>query len=194
MAYDKVYYPICCLLKSEKSRDTIITECETYLNDNAKHVDRSTLKAFRYLKDSEDKQKKAYDNFVNNVYSLEIKIRRRLGYLEPNIFVLYTYSSPIEKRVIRMTLEIMVGYIPLLIMSITNNEKMNRFCVTISMLFLGIFVIEFLVRIVINVFKLIGKGIIFLLTIVRSGLDKLSVIIYKKMIRRFKRERRKKKH
>lgn len=192
MAYDKVYYPIYCLLKSEKNRETIIIESEKYLNDNTKYVDRSTLKAFRYLKESGEKQKKkAYDNFMNNVYSLDTKIRRRLGYLEPNVFALYTYSNPTEKRALRMIVEIVVGYILLVSMSIIDNQKWNTICASLSILFLVAIVIEIFVLIVTNIFKLIGKGGVFLSNIVLKGLDKLKTV-YKKRKNKNIHKRRKK--
>jgi len=54
---------------------------------------------------------------------MNTKLRIRLGYLEPNIFTMYTYSNPSDKRMVRIMLEIMGIYIPAFISTYTSNES-----------------------------------------------------------------------
>lgn len=117
IAYDRIYYPIYCLITSEKDIPQIIEKCEWYLKKYRKYADRSTMKAFKSikketgLKNNDD----IYTNFKDNIYKINTKLRRRLGYLEPNVFDMYTSSAPCEKRTIRLLLEILGIYVPAII-------------------------------------------------------------------------------
>ena len=160
IAYNRVYYPIYHFIyRNECSEaDTIVKMCEGYLNKYTKYVDKSTLRAFRYLKSCSSKgKKKAYDNFKRNIYAMDTKLRRRLGYLESNIFTMYTYSSPSEKKVARILLEMIGAYIPAVVLTYISNEKSITLCVVISLLFFTILIIEALVTIVTLIIKRIGR-------------------------------------
>lgn len=119
IAYNRVYYPLYKLVtdKNIKDIDFIITKANYSLNKYNKYVDRSTLRAFNYLCEcnSEAKKKDAYENFKENIYNKNSYLRRRLGYLEPNFFQMYTYSSKAEKSTFRILLEIILIYIVTLV-------------------------------------------------------------------------------
>lgn len=66
------------------------------------------MKAFKMLKENKDKY--SYDNFASNIYERNMYLRRRLGYLEPNLLQIYTYSSKNEKSIIRIFSEILLFY------------------------------------------------------------------------------------
>lgn len=119
IAYNRVYYPLYKLVtdKNIKDIDFIITKANYSLNKYNKYVDRSTLRAFHYLCEcnSEAKKKDAYENLKENIYNKNSYLRRRLGYLEPNFFQIYTYSSKAEKSTFRILLEIILIYIVTLV-------------------------------------------------------------------------------
>ena len=52
-------------------------------------------------------------NFTDsgNIYDINSRLRRRLGYLEPSVLNMYTYSSSYEKHIVKITLEGMVMYV-----------------------------------------------------------------------------------
>lgn len=91
-----------------KNLDITIEQIKPYLDKYNKYADISTLKAFNSL--CENKDKYSYNNFTNNIYNRNTYLRRRLGYLEPNIFQIYTYSNKNEKFVIRLLLELIILY------------------------------------------------------------------------------------
>ena len=145
--YNRVYYPIYRLIKSEESTDNIARKCEVYLIKYAKYADVSTLKAFKYLKESlnSKSENKAYLNFKSNIYAFDTKLRRRLGYLESNVFTMYTYSSPTDKRMIRLVLEVLAIYLPVFMMSYVSNQKIINTLAGISVSFVFIIIIEFII-------------------------------------------------
>ncbi len=123
ITYNRVYYPIYCLIRSGDSTERVIEKCKIYFNKYAKYVDKSTLRAFDYLKDSTgSKKEKAYSNFKSNIYTFDTKLRRRLGYMESNVFTMYTYSSESDRRMLRLVMEIMGIYLPVFAMTYIKNE------------------------------------------------------------------------
>lgn len=82
------------------------------LNKYNDYADRSTLHAFDLYHKNRDKD--SFINFKNNINNKYIYLRKRLGYLEPNLIQAYTYSSKNEKSVLRLVLECTVAYITML--------------------------------------------------------------------------------
>ena len=144
ISYNRVYYPIYRQIKSNDRIENIAEQCEIYLNKYEKYVDVSTLRAFSYLKDCLNSKSKeeAYSNFKSNIYKFDTKLRRRLGYLESNVFTMYTYSSPSDKRMIRLVFEFVFSYLPVFVMSYLSNGKLINSFVEISVLFICIFILE----------------------------------------------------
>lgn len=113
VAYNRIYYPIFKILYEKKefvssNVDDIISKIQPYLKKYSKYADRATMKAFKMLKENKDKY--SYDNFASNIYERNMYLRRRLGYLEPNLLQIYTYSSKNEKSIIRIFSEILLFY------------------------------------------------------------------------------------
>lgn len=167
-AYNRVYYPIYRLIKSEESTDNIAKKSEVYLIKYAKYVDVSTLKAFKYLKESlgSKSESKAYLNFKNNIYAFDTKLRRRLGYMESNVFTMYTYSSPSDKRMIRLVLEVSAIYLPVFIMSYVSDQKIINSLAGISVSFIFVIIIEFGIIVTIFIKSKVTKLFLFLKNII----------------------------
>lgn len=155
IAYNRVYYPIYSAIMGGNKNSEIIEKCEHYFVKYAKYVDRSTLKAFEYFKENEGK--KGYSNFENNIKAMNTKLRIRLGYLEPNIFAMYTYSSPADKKMIRMLLEAMGIYMPALILPYMGNEKYINAVVSVSVICILVLVVEVLGAVVPRIFRCVLK-------------------------------------
>lgn len=118
-SYNRVYYPLYRLISNRKINDDvdlILERTRFYLEKYDKYVDRSTQKAFSSALqcDTDAKRKVAYQNFKNNIYNRNSYLRRRLGYLEPNFWQLYTYSSASEKSFFRIIMGACFVYLSLL--------------------------------------------------------------------------------
>lgn len=119
-SYNRVYYPLYRLISNKNINndvDLILERTRFYLEKYDKYVDRSTQKAFNALFRCDTKAKKrvAYQNFKNNIYNKNAYLRRRLGYLEPNFWQLYTYSSDSEKSFLRIVIEFCFVYLLLVL-------------------------------------------------------------------------------
>lgn len=145
ITYNRLYYPLYRLVQKDMEIPKLIEESETYLKKYKKYMDRSTQVAFTFLKEN-TKSKKAYANFKNNIIDLNIRLRRRLGYLEPNALNMYTYSAPREKRVFRLVFEVTAMYLTTLILSFSiENQYINLIVTTIFALSFIIFIIEMII-------------------------------------------------
>lgn len=96
--YDEVYYPIYKFINDKNNCNNIYlikNSIKIYFDAYEKYLDFSTIKIYKELCNcsTESKQKRIYKRFYNNIYDMNIYLRKRLGYLEPNIFQLYKYSS-----------------------------------------------------------------------------------------------------
>lgn len=159
ISYNRVYYPICCLIKNEKDVAQVVKKCEFYFKKYHKYVDRSTRIVFNYLKDTHNLQqkysKKAYDKFKNNIFAMDSNLRRRLGYLEPNILYLYVYAPPFEKRILRIGVEYLSIYIFAIIISFFQESTVKQLLnATVAIIF-----IVFIIEVILLVIQLIRKGI-----------------------------------
>lgn len=116
ISYNRIYYPLYKLICNENNKDNIdliITETKLRFKKYQKYVDISTLRIFNSLCNSKtiSKKKADYQIFIDNIYNRNAYLRRRLGYLEPNLLQLYRYSSSSEKSTFRMVLEFGITYI-----------------------------------------------------------------------------------
>ena len=148
IAYNRVYYPIYRIIyynkKFNKMKiDTTICKISLYLNKYNKYADRSTINTFNALCKYKDRQ--SYNNFINNIYDKNSYLRRRLGYLEPNVMQIYKYLSKSEKSTLRISVEVLIIYI----CAITINIVQNEFQMMLSYLFtiiIGVIIIEIIVK------------------------------------------------
>ncbi|MGN0408670.1 MAG: hypothetical protein ACI4EJ_10440 [Bacteroides sp.] len=135
IAYNRVYYPIYKLIKTDNI-NLIISKTKLYVDKYYKYIDKSTLNSFYYLYEckTNTKRKAAYKNFKNNIYDKNSYLRRRLGYLEPNILQIYTYLSGSEKSTLRILLELSIIYVSLGVASFTKDKIQSLFVCLIIIL------------------------------------------------------------
>ena len=124
IAYNRVYYPVYHLISSNKDLSDVIKKSDLYFKKYMKYVDKSTIVSFRNLQKNTTKEK-SYMNFRDNIYAMNSKLRRRLGYLEPDIFSMYKYSSPSDKRLVRIFLELLGIYFSIFLNSILKSTSLK---------------------------------------------------------------------
>lgn len=130
VAYNRVYYPLYNIIKVENmDLETVIEKITPYMRKYRKYIDRATIIAFDDLCrcGTSAKKKAAYQNFKNNIFDRNSKLRRRLGYLEPSILQLYKYSSASEKSTFRIIMEICVMYAFIIFGGGTQGKVQNFF-------------------------------------------------------------------
>lgn len=146
IAYNRIYYPLYKLISTESMSnnvdlDSIIYKASFYFKKYNKYVNRSTLNAFILLRKYKDDE--SYQNFKNNIQDNNAYLRRRLGYLEPNILKVYSYSSQKEKSHLRLPVEVGVG--SLLLCFGNGLNEINNTIVQIKMI---IFIAGFILYII----------------------------------------------
>lgn len=156
ISYNRVYYPIYRLLNSDGETLQVIEKSRSYLVKYYKYVDKSTLVAFYYLENNSE-LKKAYDNFRDNIFYISNELRRRLGYLEPSILKMYTYSAPKEKRLFRLIFELLGSYLPLLTLTIIELSEIRNFMIAIWFISVVALLLEGLAVVIISVKERFGK-------------------------------------
>lgn len=77
ISYNRIYYPIQRLIRDNNDILQIIEKSEIYLLKYDKFVDRSTIKAFRMLKENAENMD-AYNAYTSNISEMNRKLRRRL--------------------------------------------------------------------------------------------------------------------
>lgn len=163
ISYNRIYYPIYRLIRDNKDVIQIIEKSEIYLIKYDKYVDRSTLKAFRVLKEkSEDMD--AYNAYTSNISEMNRKLRYRLGYLEPNMMMMYSSSSLRDRLLIRVLYELLAIYMFTLLYASIDVEQIKTFflafsiaSVTILILDIIIFVCTVIIRKAIRAIKNVRK-------------------------------------
>lgn len=124
ISYNRVYYPLHRII-SDKSIDIneAISKSKIYFTKYDKYVDISTKNLFKSLCEctKETKKKSIYQSFKNNIYNRNSYLRRRLGYLEPNLLQLYKYATSGAKSLFRITISFCIAYSTLVLCSIIIN-------------------------------------------------------------------------
>lgn len=150
LAYNRVYYPIYQIVHNKyktniQNLDSVIAQISFYLRKSSKYVDKSTLNAFNLL--CEYKDKYSYKNFADNIYDKSSYLRRRLGYLEPNILESYKYMSKQEKSTLRINIEILIICILGIIVNIVP-DSIGIIVVAVVIIFIIIAFVEFVVKVI----------------------------------------------
>lgn len=167
IAYNRVYYPLYIIIHNSNENlnddvDLIIKKSENYFKKYNKYIDKSTKLIFRSLcKCNKIAKKKAlYKKFKNNIFEKDVFLRRILGYLEPNFFQEYKYSSSSAKSLFRILWEVCFMYIALLFSGIIIDIFDGDINKISGILFLP-FIILFLLIIVI-IIEIIYAFVIYL--------------------------------
>ncbi|WP_147404544.1 hypothetical protein [Roseburia sp. AF12-17LB] len=110
IAYNRIYYPIYYITKSNADIQQSMDKCKKYLTKYRKYADKTTLRAFENFEGAKF-DNIAYKQFEKNIDKMNTKLRRRLGYLDSNIITTYNYLGVFEKSMLRIVLEVIVIYI-----------------------------------------------------------------------------------
>lgn len=144
ITYNRVYYPVYRMIRNNEDTLQLIEKSKAYFEKYNKYVDRSTEMVFRNLKDNPN-DKWAYSNFKDNIYSISRGLRRRLGYLEPSQFSMYTYLEPSEKCIVRLSVELPIVYLLFLSLLFIKSEMLKLVLSVIFLLGLCWILIEFII-------------------------------------------------
>lgn len=173
IAYDNIYYPLYKTLRDNKqnsiSKEKII-EFRDFFRDiietNDKYVDQTTINVFNQLNDAissnnEYKIREIYEGRLwDNINNNNNKLRHILGYLQPNIFQLYKYSSPKARFVLSFILLIIVGFICIQIAFMMRNvEIVFNFLMYILMTVITLLLINMIWFIITQGYSLIKSKI-----------------------------------
>lgn len=141
IAYNRVYYPLYRLIKSNNNIDSVIDKSEQYFEKYKKYIDRSTIRSYDVLVtcDTKVKKKSAYEKFKDNIYNKNSYLRRRLGYLEPSFFQIYKYETTLNRFLFRVLIEFLFMYISIAL--ITLKIKILQNYAALTLLFILIFFI-----------------------------------------------------
>lgn len=152
ISYNRIYYPLYEHINNKN--DTSYDEYKAYLDsiiDDAalrikkyhKYVDRSTLNAFNLLlySDTQAKKEENFEIFKNNIFDRCAYLRRRLGYLEPNLLQLYRHSSNYKKFFFRMLIEFSLITI-FIVLSFIFTNTLQKIFIFIAVTFLCIFIVD----------------------------------------------------
>lgn len=145
ITYNQVYFPIYRLISDGRPIGEVKEKSEKYMRENFKYVNETTWKAFKYLSEARGaEEQKAFINFKNNVRKMNSRLRKKLGYLEVDIFAQYNYSSPFEKKLYRLAGEITIAYLFLALVMVTNvlYKELNLFLGCIMLASIVVFVLE----------------------------------------------------
>lgn len=126
IAYNRVYYPLQrLLLNSENGNDIncFIEKSKTYFKRYEKYINPSTQRLYENLCSQKSPREKEsiYKQIKDNVRNYSAFLRKRLGYLEPNILESYKYADNPTKTAIRLFFEVGLLYIFLAIASLVKK-------------------------------------------------------------------------
>lgn len=144
ISYDRIYYPIQRLIRDNNDILQIIEKSEIYLLKYDKFVDRSTIKAFRMLKENAENMD-AYNAYTSNISEMNRKLRRRLGYLEPNLMMMYSSSSLRDRLLIRVMYELLAIYIFTISYASFSVEPIKTVLLALSIVSITIFIVDIII-------------------------------------------------
>lgn len=126
IAYNRVYYPLQRLLLNSEDGDDVnyfIEKTKLYFEKYEKYINPSTQRLYENIcSQKSDREKKSiYKQIKDNIRNYSAFLRKRLGYLEPNILESYKYGDNPTKTAIRLFFEVGLLYILLAIASLTKN-------------------------------------------------------------------------
>lgn len=158
ISYNRIYYPIYCLLRNNKDVLHIVEKSEEYLQKYNKYVDKSTSLAFDFLKRNiEDKD--AYNTYKSNIFEMNRKLRRRLGYLEPDAWTIYTYSSLRERFVLRAVCELLSVYVFITMGVAISHELIRTVLLALSIIGVLILIVDIIGSLCGIIWKIVMKKI-----------------------------------
>lgn len=151
ITYNRVYYPISKLIKSS-TMEEVQEKAKPYFVKYDKYVDRSTMRLYKDLcsRDPIDLRgrKAAYQELVNNISNRCEYLRKRLGYLEPSFFRLYTEAPKPLKVKTRILLELCFIYLTVTATYFTSEKITSVLEIIIGILCAAV-ILEIVIRLII---------------------------------------------
>ncbi len=162
IAYNRVYYPLYrIILDKNNNEEDIIAKSKFYFDKYNKYIDKSTIRAYNNLCDCNNKTKRRNICLIykDNINSKNSYLRKRLGYLEPNYFQLYKYSTASKRSEYRLLFEFYTMYILLFLGSFVINKirPVYWFCICLITTLFFIFIIEIIICIVRTIYYKVRK-------------------------------------
>lgn len=154
IAYNRVYYPIYRFIKRKENNKKIeetISEInytfKIYFDKYEKYIDFSTIRTFNELCQCKTltEKKSAYRKFVNNIYDMNSYLRKRLGYLEPNLLQLYKYTQ-IRTQITLWIILLLAGIYICFFLGMMFTGEIQKIFATILGLFVFITFILIIIR------------------------------------------------
>ncbi len=150
IAYNRIYYPLYKNISNENTNNDInsfINTSKEYFKKYDKYIDLSTKRLFKLLcnctKDAE--KKSIYQKLKDNIDDRNTYLRRRLGYLQPNILQLYKYT-PIKTQItLWILLMFSVAYM-FCILSTIFSGKIQIYLAALSIIFIFFALIFLIIR------------------------------------------------
>lgn len=149
-AYNRVYYPLYRYIRNNNNQkdndmEKIKKALKIYFDKYDKYIDFSTIQTFKRFCECSTKaeEKSAYQIFSYNVYNMNSYLRKRLGYLEPNIFQLFEYVPLKSKISFWCILSFLCAYLCLIFIS--SNYFVSYF-IAFAILFIFIGIILGIIR------------------------------------------------
>lgn len=128
ITYNRIYYPLYMIIENRNLEynlclNLVIKETSWRIKKYHKYFDHATLKTFNLMINSNiDTKKQLYfSDFRKNIYQMNSYLRRRLGYLEPNILQRYKYSSHLERFLFRFLIESSITFTSIILYTSFTN-------------------------------------------------------------------------
>ena len=93
LAYNRVYYPVYRIMREDSIEiSTVIEKTKKYFCKYEKYIDRSTTMIYKQLCEctAMEEQERIYSTFCDNIHDNCIYLRKKLGYLQPGYFRIYS--------------------------------------------------------------------------------------------------------
>lgn len=155
IAYNRVYYPLYRIIHNENENNNInnfINTSKMYFVKYDKYIDFSTKRLFNSLCNcnKETEQKDIYRKLKDNIYDRNTYLRRRLGYLEPNILQIYKYT-PVKTQITLWILMTFLGAYMCVVLGVIFTDEIQKFFAA----FAFVFIISFFILLIIRLFILL---------------------------------------
>lgn len=106
IAYDRFYYPVHKIISEDETKDinSIMKRIEHYFVQNDKYIDPTTKRLLKFWNKSKSTGEKEdlYKSLQCNIRDINIYLRKKLGYLNPSVDMMYKTGEPNVKRGLRI--------------------------------------------------------------------------------------------
>jgi len=132
ISYNRIYYPLYRIMSDKnmgedinKNINMVIDKSKIYFIKYNKYIDIYTKRLFESLCKctKETKRQAIYSDFILIIYDRNHYLRRKLGYLEPNVLQSCQYITFTEKSLFNVAIALCGVYVSIISCSITINRN-----------------------------------------------------------------------